>query len=1141
MVDVVEVGTTIKNFCTRFYQETGVELLTESMVSERDKETRKDNNVFQLALNDGLSGLNGNSYNGIVCFKTWKELTPDQRIALIRIAKELYEKDTGEGSFNIAGDETFAVDLVLQILGAPTFNCNDSNNISTVNENYTFLNLETYAYLDMRTKPNYLTITGEKENGRNNWTPQQAFYDLEEAVLPNENGWTALMGVLETGGSLDNIRRLIDHGADINAVTSQPYIWKKGQNGQYVCDAAGNTASPLLIAADLGRADAVKHLILHGAKIDITDNRGNHIFLRALMHNHMDIVRLLLTDEDLRKHYKENKFNIYALAVKGSFVQRMRENNQNEITDESGKVIETILTLAIKGECTANDIDGLTSSKIIDVPDGKGKTPIVLAIERAKRTGKKEDWKIVTCLLNKRQIDLNQKIGNETLLSFLIKEGRSDILDIILTYDFTFKSDSSQKSQLSSVSIDSTILNQKIAGTDEPFISTLIRHKKWDLFRKEDGTFDRELLAGVDLNATDKAGKTPLVCALEQGAPVDFIRLLMTDENIEKQSQNNNPLFVLAMQQAENWRRTGYVNTCSTEYCKKLEKQIKTKFNDDNIFRIGGCTTLADIIQKGSFSDILTLLPIIGEYDNECEDDNYTAMKAVSSGISYWLLRGDLKRLESFMKELLGDDCFKGVDNFTSLSDLVKNGKPEDIQKLLKMATEADQQLFDNVKFFNGDNVFGQGIISEAIIRLVEQNKRWDLVKEIASRSDLTTTLELAIKRAYKSDKKEAWDIVGHILNQEGVDLNQKLDGVPMISALLKKGQYDLVRQMLETGKIDLDATCDKFGNTPLIIAVWKNDVPSDIFEKLITPESVDKPTKKGTTPLALAITRAYKSDKKEDWDIVRHMLNQEGVDLNQKLDGVPMISALLKKGQYDLVRQMLETGKIDLDATCDKFGNTPLIIAVWKNDVPSDIFEKLITPESVDKPTRKGTTPLALAIKRACKSNKKEDWNTVGYILDQEGVDLNQTINGKPLIFVLIEQGHLLLVKKMIEKGVDLTVKDEKGRTPLDCLLDEQNWKTYDGEKACCMIIQTMIEYDKIPFDIVENVYGRLLELGADDILLGLVASQEYEDWKNHNKDTECAKTNLSAVLSSHQESIYTEEFATPELQPVSCANEKN
>ena len=140
-----------------------------------------------------------------------------------------------------------------------------------------------------------------------------------------------------------------------------------------------------------------------------------------------------------------------------------------------------------------------------------------------------------------------------------------------------------------------------------------------------------------------------------------------------------------------------------------------------------------------------------------------------------------------------------------------------------------------------------------------------------------------------------------------------------------------------------------------------------------------------------------------------------------------------------------------------------------------------------------------------------------------------------------MIEQGHLLLVKKMIEKGVDLTVKDEKGRTPLDCLLDEQNWKTYDGEKACCMIIQTMIEYDKIPFDIVENVYGRLLELGADDILLGLVASQEYEDWKNHNKDTECAKTNLSAVLSSHQESIYTEEFATPELQPVSCANEKN
>jgi lysophospholipase len=75
-------------------------------------------------------------------------------------------------------------------------------------------------------------------------------------------------------GKLDQVRRLIEHGADVNC-------------GDY----DGRTA--LHLAASEGRTEVVRFLVENGARVDARDRWGGTALADALRHGHDDVARLL--------------------------------------------------------------------------------------------------------------------------------------------------------------------------------------------------------------------------------------------------------------------------------------------------------------------------------------------------------------------------------------------------------------------------------------------------------------------------------------------------------------------------------------------------------------------------------------------------------------------------------------------------------------------------------------------------------------------------------------------------------------------------------------------------------------------------------------------------------------------------------
>ncbi len=917
--------------------------------------------------NDNMIAILGRSAS---LFKPWNKLTTKERIALVSRLRDLYSENTGEAYF--------AADFILDAIDAPTFIGDGTVNVTEINDIWG-------PYLEYRQRPKgeyrftgggFMVYDARYINyGNGIWCPALAFRDLENAVLPNGNGWTALMGVLERDGNLNEIQRLINCGADINAVTSQPYIWQKGQNGQngqYVCNEKGNTASPLLIAADLGRAGAVKHLILHGAKIDITDNRGNHIFLRALMHNHMDIVRLLLTDEDLRKHYKENKFNIYALAV-----QRLEQKT----IEDKGEVIETILTLAIKGEMKWEDICSFTIPDIINIADKDGKTPIALALERAKKTNAQDDWQIVWAILATKGFDVNQKIDGRPLMNHFMELNQINIVNFLM---------------------------------------------------KRKGE--------CDLNAVDSKGNTPLHWAIEGERKLEDIKTLITSDNIDKPNKNGQTPLAIAI--------------------GKYNKNKYKKFRN--------------IIEHLMFNTE-------GKVDLNQKIDGEPV-------ISYVIRRGWKGVVEKMLEtEKVDLNATDGKGNTPLLISIQKGRKPELIQTLITP---------DNADKPNADG---------------------------------KTPLMVAIKAIYNNNRQDYWEVIEHLMfNTEGkVDLNQKIDGTPLISILLKKKRYDLVRKMLETGKVDLNAT-DGNGNTSLMYAI-SNCCDEDIFEKLITPENADRKNNQGITPLASILRMpTYRGD---NW-VLPLMFNTEGkVDLNQKIEGTPLISILLKERRYDLVRQMLETGKIDLNAT-DENGNTPLTIAAQCYDVPNDVFNLLITDENIDKRNKEGKTPLKLL----CEGEGYEEQRAkcIEKLISSGKVDVRQKIDGVPFLLFMIQHQQYGIVEKAIclYETTDMNLSADRNKsqkTPLDYLLDEQHWQYTDQCIGATRILIAMMRKDSIPLDkvgrvaeCIQKAYTVCKQSGND--FFNTDTKTMIDEWYKNACNTKremSVKSRLSNILYSQQEHV--------------------
>ncbi|KRT84770.1 Ankyrin repeat-containing protein [Oryctes borbonicus] len=190
-----------------------------------------------------------------------------------------------------------------------------------------------------------------------------------------------------------------------------------------------------------------------------------------------------------------------------------------------------------------------------------------------------------------------------------------------------------------------------------------------------------------------------------------------------------------------------------------------------------------------------------------------------------------------------------------------------------------------------------------------------------------------------------------------------------------KDGYLNIVKYFVKHGA-DVDGYC-KRGFTPLYLAAKSNQM--DIVEFLLEDGAdVNKRTIKGFTPLSIAI-------KQKCVNIVELLL-RNGANVNKKnKGGFSPLSVAVRYGYFDTNEPLLRETKVKI-----------------KGDVNNAL-------------------PVSAANGRL----------TIVRLLLNSGANVDN-INGNKLLLAAATEGHLDVVKTLLEKGADANVRTKEGYTPL-------------------------------------------------------------------------------------------------------------
>lgn len=224
----------------------------------------------------------------------------------------------------------------------------------------------------------------------------------------------------------------------------------------------------------------------------------------------------------------------------------------------------------------------------------------------------------------------------------------------------------------------------------------------------------------------------------------------------------------------------------------------------------------------------------------------------------------------------------------------------------------------------------------------------------------------------------------------------------------------------------------DNFGNTALMIAVKNNQIST--LEYLIAQGAdLNIDDCNGMTPVHVAIKLNFVN--------VARLLVNSGADINKKSrEGLfPLFLAVSNEDEY-FVWLLLRRGA-EVNA-CNSEGLTALHEAIYRTNVPLgyeacptnlEILSLLISyGGDVRAKTRRGLTPLYFAA--SC-----DDVNVAKFLLDSNaGID-DCNLAGSTALHEAAREGHLKMVKLLLDYGADKGCKNKALLSPYDyaCMYD--------------------------------------------------------------------------------------------------------
>ena len=293
------------------------------------------------------------------------------------------------------------------------------------------------------------------------------------------------------------------------------------------------------------------------------------------------------------------------------------------------------------------------------------------------------------------------------------------------------------------------------------------------------------------------------------------------------------------------------------------------------------------------------------------------------------------------------------------------------------------------------------------------------------------------------------------VLLQAGANLHYRKDGSTALHIAARHGHLPIA-EMLIRAHADVDEK-DSLGQTPLHVADNRKMVKL-LFD---AGAGIDAPDNSNVTPLALAISN-WRIDLVEELlsrDAKRDMANKAGyTPFHCAADKFNILSLLLKQPYFKEAR----LAKLQLQVTANSWakqlvgmvnavndlGETPLHIAArgGNNKCIALLIKAGARTNMVDK---HGSTPLHGA---ACRGNIEIAGNLLG-----EGIDLDiftlakrqrfdgdflsnintKDNNGNTPLHEAVICGNPDMVKFLLQKGADQSIKNNKGHSPYDLIKD--------------------------------------------------------------------------------------------------------
>ncbi|SPO02849.1 uncharacterized protein DNG_05526 [Cephalotrichum gorgonifer] len=316
--------------------------------------------------------------------------------------------------------------------------------------------------------------------------------------------------------------------------------------------------------------------------------------------------------------------------------------------------------------------------------------------------------------------------------------------------------------------------------------------------------------------------------------------------------------------------------------------------------------------------------------------------------------------------------------------------------------------------------------------------------------------LQAELQRLGKKRRTGGWAInwLWLTTSRVGAGVNSRdSDGRTPLSWAVEGGHEDVVKLLLETGKVDINAK-DRRGETPLSRAVSHGNMA--IIELLLKTGLADLNAKnrEGQTPLTKAVTHLNEA-------IFELLFNTGEADIKLRTrDHNTLLSLATTRGAEAAVKLLLDTSKATIDSR-DKGGQTPLSLAAASGN--AGILKRLLATgkANVNSRDKEGQTPLACAARFGCEAavrllldtrkvdvNSKDahgwtplSWAAAGgseavvkLLLDTGKVDVNWKASpGWTPLSIAAMKRHVAVIKLLLDTGkVDVDSKDESGLTPL-------------------------------------------------------------------------------------------------------------